>query len=103
VRDFVRALGAARIVFVLHVSSHVALVDVLAAHLARDPRVPRLHDPLAGRADGARIPVRHLEDVVLGVILLLLRRCYLCWCGLLLLIAMFLLYAGARPLGALHG
>ena len=60
--------------FVLHVSSHVALVDILAAHLARDPLVPRLLDPLAGRADGARVPVRHLEDVVLGVILL-----FPCW------------------------
>ena len=66
------ALGGARIVLVLHVAGHVALVDVLAAHLARDPLVPRLLDPRAGRADGARVPVRHVEDVVLGVILLFL-------------------------------
>ena len=59
------------IVFELHVASHVALVDVLAAHLARDPLVPRLLDLLAGRADGARVLVRHVEDVILGVILLI--------------------------------
>ena len=70
-RDVAAALGGACIVFVLHVASHVSLVDVLAAHLARDPRVT-LPDPLAGRADGARIPVHHVEDVVLGVILLFL-------------------------------
>ena len=70
-RDVSAALGAARIVFVLHVAGHVALVDVLAAHHARNLRVP-LPDPLAGRADGARVPVRHVEDVVLGVILLFL-------------------------------
>ena len=101
-RDAAAALGGAGIVLELHVAGHVALVDVLAAHLARDPCVI-LADPLAGRADGARVPVRHLEDVVLGVILLLLRRCYLCRCGLLLLLAQFLLEARARPLGALHG
>ena len=84
VRDVVSALGGVRTVLLPRVASHVALVDVLAAHRARYPLVPRLRDPLAGRADGARVPVRHFEDVVLGVILLLLRRCYLCWCGLLL-------------------
>ena len=70
-RDAAAALGGAGIVFELHVAGHVALVDVLAAHLAWNPRVI-LADPLAGRADGARVPVRHVEDVVLGVILLLL-------------------------------
>ena len=70
-RDVVHALGGARAVLLLHVASPVALVDDLAAHRARYPLVPRLRDPLAGRADGARVPVRHVEDVVLGVILLL--------------------------------
>ncbi len=70
-RDAVSALGGARIVLELHVAGPVALVDVLAAHRARDPLVPRLRDPLAGRADGARVLVRHVEDVILGVILLL--------------------------------
>ena len=70
-RDVVHALGGARAVLLPRVASHVALVDVLAAHHARDLLVPLLGDPLAGRADGARVPVRHVDDVVLGVILLL--------------------------------
>ena len=102
-RDVVHALGGGRAVLLLHVASPVALVDDLAADRARYPLVPRLRDPLAGRADGARVRVRHVEDVVLGVILLFLRRCYLCRCCLLLLLAQFLLYALALPLGALHG
>ena len=102
-RDVVHALGGARAVLLLHVASPVTLVDNLAAHRARYPLVPRLRDPLAGRADGARVPVRHVEDVVLGVILLILGWCDRCWCGLLLLLAVLLLKARARPLGALHG
>ena len=102
VRDAAAALGGAGFVLELYVAGHVALVDVLAAHLAWDPRVA-LADPLAGRADGARVPVRHLEDVVLGVILLLLRYCYLCWCRLLLLLTVFLREARALPSVALHG
>jgi len=74
----------------LHVARHVALVDCMAARLARDPRVI-LPDPLAGRADGARVLVSHVEDVVLGAILLLLGWCDRCWCGLLLLLAVLLL------------
>ncbi len=71
-RDAVSALGGARAVLLPRVASHVALVDVLAAHHARDLLVSLLSDPLAGRVDGARVPVRHFEDVVLGVILLFL-------------------------------
>ena len=71
-RDAVSALGGARAVLLPRVASHVALVDVLAALHARDLLVSLLSDPLAGRADGARVPVRHIEDVVLSVILLLL-------------------------------
>ena len=84
----------------LHVARHVALVDCLAAHLARDPRVA-LPDPLAGRADGARVPVGHVEDVVLGVILLFLQ--YWGRCRLRLLLAVFLREARALPSVALHG
>ena len=70
-RDAVHALGGGRAMLLPPVASHVALVDVLAAHHARDLLVSLL-DLLAGRADGARVPVRHFEDVVLGVILLFL-------------------------------
>ncbi len=102
-RDALHTLGGGRAVVLLHVARHVALVDCLAACYAGDPRVFLLLDPLAGRADGARVPVRDVEDVILGVILLFLRYRGRCRCRLRLLLAVFLLEARARPLGALHG
>ncbi len=62
----------------LQMPSTVALIGDLAVHHAGDPLFLYLSDLLAGRADEPRlltlmaVLVHHVEDVVLGVLLLLL-------------------------------